>query len=81
MSKREFDLIVWGATGFTGQLVVEYLVQTYGVDGDLRWAIAGRNRSKLEAVRQSCLATALHDKLPLIVADSDDAGSLAYCHG
>ena len=50
--KREFDLIVWGATGFTGQLVVEYLVQTYGVDGDLRWAIAGRNRSKLEAVRR-----------------------------
>jgi len=77
MSKREFDLIVWGATGFTGQLVVEYLVQTYGVDGDLRWAIAGRNRGKLEAVRRSCLATALHDKLPTIVADSDDAGSLA----
>lgn len=77
MSKREFDLIVWGATGFTGQLVVEYLVQTYGVDGDLRWAIAGRNRGKLEAVRRSCLAAALHDKLPTIVADSDDAGSLA----
>ena len=47
MSEREYDVIVWGATGFTGKLVVEYLVETYGVDGDLRWAIAGRNRSRL----------------------------------
>jgi short subunit dehydrogenase-like uncharacterized protein len=75
--KREFDLIVWGATGFTGQLVVEYLVETYGVDGALRWAIAGRNRGKLETVRQSCLAAAQVDKLPVLVADSADPGSLA----
>ena len=51
MSDREFDVIVWGATGFTGQLVVEHLVDVYGVGGDLRWAIAGRNRGKLEALR------------------------------
>ena len=76
-AKREFDLIVWGATGFTGQLVVEYLAQTYGVDGELRWAIAGRNRSKLETVRQSSLAAAQRDKLPILLADSDDPASLA----
>jgi len=76
-AKREFDLIVWGATGFTGQLVVEYLVETYGVDGALRWAIAGRNRGKLETVRQSCLATAQRDQLPILVADSADQASLA----
>ena len=40
MATREFDLVIWGATGFTGQLVVEYLAQNYGVDGELRWAIA-----------------------------------------
>ena len=40
--QREYDVIVWGATGVTGQLVVAYLVQTYGVEGPLRWAIAGR---------------------------------------
>ncbi len=74
--KREFDLIVWGATGFTGQLVVEYLVETYGVNGDLRWAIAGRNRSKLESVRESCLAAAQRDQLPILVADSADRDSL-----
>ncbi len=77
MSKREFDLIVWGATGFTGQLVVEYLVETYGVDGDLRWAIAGRNHNKLDAVRQACLAAAQRDKLPILLADSADPGSMA----
>ena len=56
MSEREFDVIVWGATGFTGRLVVEYLVETYGVGGDLRWGIAGRNPGKLETVRNACLA-------------------------
>ena len=40
MSTREFDVIVWGATGFTGKLVVEYLAQTYGVDGPLRFLVA-----------------------------------------
>jgi short subunit dehydrogenase-like uncharacterized protein len=77
MDKREFDVIVWGATGFTGQLVVEYLVQTYGVDGDLRWAIAGRNRDKLDTVRSACLSAAHRDKLPILLADSDDVASLA----
>ena len=69
MSNREFDIIVWGATGFTGQLVVEYLAETYGVDGELRWAIAGRNRNKLESVRRSCLADGQHECLPILIED------------
>jgi short subunit dehydrogenase-like uncharacterized protein len=77
MSKREFDVIVWGATGFTGQLVVEYLVETYGVDGELRWAIAGRNRDKLESVRRSCLPQAQWESLPILMADSSDPNSLS----
>lgn len=77
MTDREFDVIVWGATGFTGQLVVEYLVETYGVAGDLRWAIAGRNRGKLEAVRHTCVPASQRDALPIIVADSNDAASVA----
>lgn len=77
MSVREFDVIVWGATGFTGRLVVEYLVERYGVEGPLRWAIAGRNRDKLEAVRSACLASAQRDSLPILLADSADAASLA----
>jgi len=77
MAKREFDVIVWGATGFTGELVSQYLAKTYGVGGELRWAIAGRNREKLEAVRENCLPKAKQKSLPVIVADSADHKSLA----
>jgi len=73
LAAREFDLILWGATGFTGGLVAEYLAGAYG--NGLRWAIAGRNAGKLEAVR-AALAPALRDTLPLVLADSADADSL-----
>jgi len=43
VSNREFDIIVLGATGFTGALVAEYLLNRYGIDGELRWAVAARN--------------------------------------
>jgi len=72
---REFQVIVWGATGFTGQLVAEYLAERYDVGGELRWAIAGRNKTKLEAVRKS-LGSKARD-LPLVIADSHDAEALA----
>jgi short subunit dehydrogenase-like uncharacterized protein len=70
---REFDLVVFGATGFTGRLVAEYLVGRDGVDRDRIWAIAGRSRAKLEAVRDQIGAP---PSLPLVVADSADAASL-----
>ena len=70
---REFDIIVFGATGFTGRLVVEYLVGRYGVDRDVAWAMAGRSRAKLEAVRNEIGAP---PSTPLVVADSADATSL-----
>jgi len=71
---REFDVIVWGASAFVGKLVVEYLLETYGVGKDLRWAIAGRNRDKLEAVLQQFGLEP--DALPLVLADSHDKASL-----
>ena len=46
-TNRELDLVVYGATGFTGRLVAEYLNQTYGVNGDIKWAMAGRSMEKL----------------------------------
>lgn len=70
--RKEFDVIVWGATGFTGQLVVEYLAGAYG-DNDLRWAIAGRDPARLEAVRNK---TSLGASLPIVIADSSDMASL-----
>ena len=53
---RPFDLVLFGATGFTGKLVAEYLVRHYA-DTDLRFALAGRDRSKLESVRFGLAAT------------------------
>ena len=71
---REFDIIVIGATGFTGTLVAEYLCNRYGVDAGLRWAAAGRSETKLAALRASLGPAAA--ALPLIVADTLDAQSM-----
>ncbi len=65
MSGREFDIIVYGATGFTGRLVAEYLT---GI-GAPRWAMAGRSLAKLEEVRDLIGAPA---DTPLVTANSDD---------
>jgi short subunit dehydrogenase-like uncharacterized protein len=70
---REFDVIVWGATGFTGRLVAEYLNERYGLGGSVAWAIAGRNQGKLDAVRQEIGAPGLST----ILADGNDEASLA----
>ena len=51
MADREFEIIVYGATGFTGELTAAYLAR-HAPDG-LRWALAGRNQEKLEAVRDA----------------------------
>lgn len=48
---KEFDVIVFGATGFTGRLVAEYLSTRYPPGGEVAWAMAGRNAAKLEEVR------------------------------
>lgn len=77
MKKRKFDVVIWGASGFTGQLVTEYLTDTCGVGGKLRWAIAGRSREKLEHVRDQCLPANKRESLPILIADSDDPKSLA----
>ena len=49
IENRDFDIIVWGASGFTGRLVAEYLFQKYN-SKDLKWAIAGRDKSKLTSI-------------------------------
>ena len=71
---REFDIVVYGATGFTGRLVAEYLAQNYGAQADApRWAMAGRSQAKLTEVRDLIDAPA---DTPLIVADASDPASL-----
>lgn len=68
----EFDIIIYGATGFTGRLVAEYLVNNYA-DGSIRWAMAGRSLTKLHEVRDEIGAPA---DTPLITANADDPEAL-----
>jgi short subunit dehydrogenase-like uncharacterized protein len=72
---RDYDLVLFGATGFTGGLTAAYLAAN--VPAGCRWALAGRDRGKLEAVRARLSKTnsALID-LPLLHADATDAESL-----
>ena len=69
----KFDIVVYGATGFTGQLVAEYLVSRYRGDSSLKWAMAGRSLDKLANVRDAIGAPA---DTALIVADGNDPASL-----
>jgi short subunit dehydrogenase-like uncharacterized protein len=70
---RTYDVIVYGATGFTGRLVAEHMLAKYGVGEGTKWAIAGRSRSKLDAIRQEIGAP---ETLPLVIADASDPASL-----
>ena len=70
---KPFDLVVHGATGFTGRLVVEYLLQRYPAGSGLRWAMGGRNADKLAAVRDEVGAPA---DTPLVVTDTSNPASL-----
>ncbi len=72
-SSSKFDIVVYGATGFTGQLVAEYLASSYRNDAQLKWAMAGRSLDKLRAVRDAIGAPT---DTPLIVADASDPASL-----
>jgi len=67
---REFDIVVYGATGFTGRLVAEYLSLTHK---DVPWAMAGRDLAKLGSVRAEINAPA---SIALISANASDPGSL-----
>ena len=68
----EFDIVVYGASGFTGQLVAEYLAAEYR-GSDIKWAMAGRSLDKLASVRDAIGAPR---DLPLIAADASDPASL-----
>src|ERR1700755_1249691 len=73
MSSSKFDIIVYGATGYTGQLIAEYLAAHYKGDSSLKWAMAGRSKDKLASVRDAVGAPA---DMPLIVADASNPASL-----
>src|ERR1700736_6524167 len=73
MPSSKFDIVVYGATGFTGQLVAEYLAAHYTGKSDPKWAMAGRSLEKLASVRDAIGAPA---DTALIQADAGDPASL-----
>ena len=72
-ANAELDIVVYGATGFTGRLVAEYLAKRYA-ERDFKWAMAGRSGDKLAKVRDEIGAG---KDIPLVVADAADAASLS----
>ena len=72
-SSPKVDVVIFGATGFTGQLIVEYMASRFEPGSGLSWAMAGRSLEKLTAVHETTGAPA---ETPLIVADAADAASL-----
>ena len=70
---RANDLVVYGASGFTGRLVAKHLLDTYGATGEIRWAMAGRSTAKLAEVRSLIGAP---PNFPLITADASNPTSL-----
>lgn len=73
MQNRDFDVVLYGASGFTGKQTVEYFARNLK-PGELRWAIAGRNRQKLEAVKAE-IGGAVKD-VAVLVADSQDQAAV-----
>ena len=73
-ANRAHDIVLFGATGFTGKLAAQYLAARYsGKDSNVRWAIAGRRTAALESLR----AELQLPELPIIIADATDGASLA----
>ena len=74
MTDRQFDIVIYGATGYTGRLVAEHFLREYGDKPDApTWAMAGRNPDKLAEVKREIGAP---DSTPTIVADAADTVSL-----
>jgi short subunit dehydrogenase-like uncharacterized protein len=71
---REYEIIVWGASGFTGRLVVEYLATNYPPGESLNWAVGGRSREKLEQVLESISWPV--NRPDILIADSHDVPSM-----
>ena len=71
-TNTKYDIVVFGASGYTGRLVAEYLQGEYANTG-LKWAMAGRSLDKLASVRT---ALGIPDSVDLVSVDSDDAASV-----
>ena len=74
MSDKSVYVVIYGATGFTGKLVVEYMQEKYGKEEGISWAIAGRSEEKLNSVREELK---VGSNVPQLLVDSNDKDSIA----
>jgi hypothetical protein len=75
-SSRTYDLVLFGASGFTGRLAALYIARTYGIR-KFKWAIAGRRKDALENLRSELASIdASLSTIPIVIADSNDIPSL-----
>ena len=72
-ANAELDVVVYGATGYTGQLVAEHFARHHGTGSNIRWGLAGRSLERLSRVRDEIGAS---DRVPLLAADASDRSSL-----
>jgi short subunit dehydrogenase-like uncharacterized protein len=70
----KFDIVIFGATSFVGQILTRYMLAQFAVDGELKWAIAGRSQNKLNELKQSLGIAG--ENLEVLVADAADEDSL-----
>lgn len=70
----KFDIVIFGATSFVGQILTRYMLAQFALDGEFKWAIAGRSQNKLMALKQSLGSAA--ESLDVLVADAVDEASL-----
>ena len=71
MANREFDLIVFGASGFTGQFVVEEVARSWDTDKSFKWAISGRSAKKLAQVLQTATEQTGIDVKGVTIVEAD----------
>ena len=78
MNEKKYDIVVYGATSFVGQIITYHIEEQYGCD-NLRWAIAGRSMAKLMDLKQSLGSSA--ENLAVLTADANDLEALTtLCH-
>ena len=70
---NKYDFVIYGATGFTGKLVVEYAMNKYSTNDNISWAIAGRNKKKIEDIKAKY---SLPENIGMIIVDSNDQTSI-----
>lgn len=75
MNLKQHDVVVFGASSFVGQILTHYLWQRHGLNGEIKWAIAGRDETKLKSLRASLGAGS--EALPVLLANASNSEELA----